>query len=101
MLALLLTCAVVVPSDISDLLEPSDISDISSVDIMPVEPKSSPSVREMTLLEETAKEGEGAQVTIWDKSFSRAQVSIAQKRLQQILETLGRRRPEILGEAAT
>jgi hypothetical protein len=82
--------------DMDELSDTADLSDLR-------EPAGVPSVvakSDLSLVQEVAKQGAAATVKIWDKSFSQAAVGAAQVQLERVVDTLGRRHPELLGEAA-
>jgi len=98
-LALLLCCAVVAQAWNTEMLD-SGAESLSDLGAGPKE------IGDLTLnlgegVQAKAKESTSATVKIWDKSFSKSSVSMAQAKLGEVVERLGRRHPELLGEAAT
>ena len=89
--------ACAVAFDMGELSDASDLSDLRTpAGAQAVAPKS-----DLSLVQEGAKQGAATTVKIWDKSFSQAAVGRARVQLDRVVDTLGRRHPELLGEAAT
>ena len=83
--------------DLEQLSDSSDLSDLRAPPA-PARGMAKESVAShLNLVQETST----AKVKIWDKSFSQAQVGAARMQLDRVVNDLGRRHPELLGEAAT